>query len=95
MAACAHISASGRTCGAGSSGLFVLEPVNPEPLGVVEGGERNKLDLETRVFTPVSSFEFVASGLDFSHHIFSVIHFSIFSNMDVYMYSVKWISGFQ
>lgn len=86
MAAGAHISASGRTRGAGSSGLFALEPVNSEPLGVVEGGEQNKLDLETKVFTPISSFDLVASGLDFSHHIFSVIYFSIFSNMDFCVY---------
>ena len=35
----------------------------------MEGGEQDKLDLETRVLSSVSSLDFVASSLDFSNII--------------------------
>lgn len=36
-------------------------------MGMMEGREQNKLILETRVLTSVSSLDFAASGLDFSN----------------------------
>lgn len=78
---CPHMWAPGRTSVSSSSGDFARKA--QQTLGM-EDQEQDKLDLETKALTSVSSSDFVVSGLDFSNIIHLVWYVSVicmFSNL--------------